>query len=360
MLRPYQSRSVGFLLPRRRGFIIAPAGSGKTIMAAAAAAKKLPPFGRLHWLANTREQCEQARAALSRMEWAAGVQHDVQCVAGKPDVTGADLVVVDECHHLPAKTWWATVMFFDGIVWGFSATPWSGDRERDTELTLFFGKENFHTVPREEVLAGGNLTRGKVIVHDVDEPGCFDANIESLAAAETLRRVKRYPAVSADEHNRRCLWQFTAEAVRTNFARNHVIVMTAKSNDAATLILVGTVEHGELLAEKIPGAVVVHSKLSKKKRTQAIDDFRTGALRVMVATSLADEGLDVPRAAVLILASGGRSAGKLEQRAGRVMRPHASKQIGIVHDFTDRGAKLAHSQFKARLRTYKALGYSLS
>jgi superfamily II DNA or RNA helicase len=329
-------------------------------MAAASAAKKAEAFGRVCWLANTREQCEQARAAIARMEWAVGVEVEVSCVAARPDVSTADIVIIDECHHLPAKSWFATVMFFKGIVWGFSATPWTGDEDRDAELRLFFGKENFLVIPRDEILAGGNLTHGRVFTHDIDQAGCMDENIEALAAEETLRRVKKYPAIPADEHHRRCLWQFTSEAVRTNFTRNHMITKIANGTTAPTLILVGTIEHGEQLAEKIPGALVVHSKLTKKKRTQAIDDFRTGALRVMVATSLADEGLDVPRAEVLILASGGRSAGKLEQRAGRVMRPSAGKQVGIVHDFTDRGAKLAHSQFKARAKTYKALGYSLT
>jgi superfamily II DNA or RNA helicase len=79
----------------------------------------------------------------------------------------------------------------------------------------------------------------------------------------------------------------------------------------------------------------------------------------MIATSLADEGLDVPRAAVLILAAGGRSASKIEQRTGRVMRPHESKEIGTIHDFADEGASFAHAQFKARMKIYKKLGYTI-
>ena len=37
-LRDYQQRAVNFLQNKQRGFIVSPAGSGKTIMAAAAAA----------------------------------------------------------------------------------------------------------------------------------------------------------------------------------------------------------------------------------------------------------------------------------------------------------------------------------
>lgn len=359
-LRPYQVRAVDFVLPRERAFVVSPAGSGKTIMAAAAASRKVGAFARVAWLANTREQCEQARAACLRVRWPDPVSIDIRCVAGRPDVSGADLVIIDEAHHTPARTWWNAVAQAPATVWGFSATPWSGDWERDAILKAFFGEDNFVTIPRDEVQAGGSITAGRVIIHDLDEPGAFDAAIAEKTAAEVVVRMKRHPYIPRDEQERRVRWQFTAEAVRANPVRNSRIVEIANETTAATLVLVSTVEHGEQLAATITGATLVHAKLGKKKRTAAIDAFRDGSLRCMIATSLADEGLDVPRASVLVLAAGGRSAGKLEQRAGRVMRPHEGKKFGLVHDFADRGAGLAHNQFKARALTYKRLGYTIT
>ncbi len=77
----------------------------------------------------------------------------------------------------------------------------------------------------------------------------------------------------------------------------------------------------------------------------------------MIATSSADEGMDVPRASRLILATVGRSASKLEQRTGRVLRPFDGKDRSIIYDYADRGAAMAYWQHLARLRTYKKLGY---
>lgn len=359
-LRPYQVRSVDFLMPLRRGFIVAPAGSGKTVIAAAAASQRVEKFDRVVWLANTREQCEQARAACLRMTWPDPVAIDVHCVAARPDVSGADLVIIDEAHHTPARTWWNTVAEAQAVVWGFSATPWSGDWERDAILKEFFGQDNFHVVPRDEVQAGGSITKGVVIIHDLDQEGEFDATIDELTAEEVKIRARRHPYIPREEHERRARWQFTAEAIRANTVRNSRIVELATHQEGAILVLVSTVEHGRQLEQAIPGSLLVHAKLGKKKRAAAIEAFRDGSLRCMIATSLADEGLDVPRASVLVLASGGRSAGKLEQRAGRVMRPHAGKEFGTVHDFADRGAGLAHNQFKARARTYKKLGYTIT
>ena len=352
-LRPYQEKAVAFLQDKARAFVVAPAGSGKTIIAAAAAAQRFP-FGRIIWLANTREQVQQAEAAAA----AFGIEISAHCVAAQVDCTDADLVIVDEAHHMPATTWTATVARAKGVVWGFSATPWAGDLERDQALKTFF--QNFHVVPRDEVMAGGSITEGRVVIHDIDRAGEFDSWIDEQTAIETERRCRRFPFMDPAEHERRARWQATAEAVRLNERRNGRISALLDSEPGSVLVLVSTVEHGEELAKGVwTPSTVVHSKLGKKKRADAIAAFRDGSLRVMIATSLADEGLDVPRASVLILAAGGRSAAKLEQRAGRVMRPHEGKEFGVVHDFADRGAGLAHSQYWARFRTYKKLGYSV-
>lgn len=353
-LRPYQQEAVAFLQDKTRGFIVSPAGSGKTIMAAAAAAKRFPFGAKIVWLANTREQVDQALTAAALFD----LTISAHCVAAQPDCSTADLVIVDEAHHAPAATWAATIGKASGIVWGFSATPWAKDPERDQQLRQFF--QNFHTVPRDEVQAGGSITEGRVIVHDLDVTGMFNDWIDEQTAEETIRRCRRFPFVSVDEHERRARWQFTAQAIRENAARNDRIVELATRSEGSVLVLVSTVEHGEQLQARIPQSVLVHAKLGKTKRKAAIDSFRDGTLRCMIATSLADEGLDVPRASVLVLASGGRSPGKIEQRAGRVMRPHEGKTFGTVHDFNDRGAGLAHSQWFSRWKTYKNLGYSVT
>lgn len=361
-LRNYQLKAVEFLHQRKRAFIVAPAGAGKTCIAAEAAADVARTFDKVVWLANTREQCDQARAAIGRSSWPELVEIEVRCAAGQPDVSDADILIVDECHHLPAATWFATASKAARIVWGFSATPWHRDPERNEVLRSFFGSENFFTVERNDVRAGGHLAEGRVIFHDVDHPGEFDSSINSLAAAELAIKARRFRNVPAEELKRRIVWQLTADAIRSNAARNETIVAAANYAilpGESVLILVSSIEHGEQLAAQISGSVLVHAKLGKKKRAAAIEGFRDGTIRCMIATSLADEGLDVPRASVLILASGGRSAGKIEQRAGRVLRPHAGKEFGLVHDFSDRGSVMGAAQARAREKTYRSLGYAV-
>jgi superfamily II DNA or RNA helicase len=366
VLRPYQSRAVEFLTgspaPRRRGFIQAPAGAGKTIVAACAVARIAKPGDKVYWLANTREQVDQGIAAISRVEGPPDVEFTVCCVAAAPDTSGADIVVVDEAHHGPAASWLSCIkpaLDKGAIVWGFSATPWHEDDERNKIVKATF--VDFFSVERSEVEASGHLAKGKVYIHDLDTAGQFDREIEAAAARETIRRCRAFPGVPRFEHERRAKWQITQEFVQQNPGRNSAAVsMALRESEAghSVLMLVYSIEHGTELAGRVPGAEICHSKLPKKKRAALIAGFRDGSLRVLLATSLADEGLDVPRASRLILVAGGRSAGKLEQRAGRVLRPFEGKEGGVIHDFLDTGASFAHAQARARYRVYEKLGYS--
>ncbi len=356
-LRPYQVEALDFLVDRSRAFVIAPAGSGKTVIGAAACAKVLRSGDRVAWLANTREQCAQAEAALQR----AGVEDPmVACVAAQPDLTGYTIVVIDEAHHSPAATWKAMIDSSAKArhLWGLSATPWTDDKDRNTSVQQTFLE--FIEIDRADVMAGGHLVPGHVHVLDIDWPRAYDDEIEPRVEREVLRRTRLFRAIPAHEHRRRVIWQYTSDHLRNNPERNAAIIRTAEQEMAkgeTVIILVGSIEHGEHLADEIVGAACIHSKLGAKKRKELTDALRDGSLKCAVATSLLDEGADFPRASVLILAAGGRSATKTIQRAGRVMRPHAGKTCGVVYDFADRGLTFANAQWNARLRTYEDLGY---
>ncbi len=360
-LRDYQQEAVSFLVPRRRGFVVAPAGAGKTVIAAQAASRVCRPGWVVHWLANTIEQVQQAEAAIGRTEGAEGVTFKVSCVAALPSLADANLVIVDEAHHTPAATWMSTLQSIPptAVLWGLSATPFGDDPIRNASVELAFAE--FFKIDRARIEASGHLIKGAVTVYDLDRYGEFDDEIDAATAVETARRCRCFPSIPRFEHERRAAWQITQEKVQANAARNAAVIQLATAMSAAgesVLVLVHSIEHGQRLAELIPNAACVYSKLPKKKRAELIEGLRSGSLTVLVATSLADEGLDVPRASRLILVAGGRSAGKLEQRAGRVLRPFEGKNGGLIFDFLDRGARFAHAQARARIAVYEKLGYN--
>lgn len=361
VLRPYQAAAVDWLQSRKRGMVIAPAGAGKTVVAAAAAARKLVANQRALWIANTREQVDQAIKAMSSTEGPEGVEWQVECAAARPDASVFDLVILDEAHHSPAETWSALIESCTGILWGFTATPWHDtDEERNQSIKDTF--KEFFTIERDEVMAGGHLVPGTVRPIDLDKPMEYEEEIAPLVSKELRRRCAIWPWQDAQEHKRRAIWQITSKHLQENIKRNAAVVNTARSEmaqGAVVIVLVGSIEHGEQLVEQIDGSAMLHSKLPKKLRTQRVNDLRAGTLRCVVATSLMDEGADFPVASVLILAAAGRSSTKTIQRVGRVMRPHPGKTEGIVYDFVDRGLIFAHAQHKARLRVYRELNYRL-
>ena len=65
-LRDYQTTAVEFLLARDRGFVVAPAGAGKTAIAAEAIARRAKPGWKIGILVNTREHLESLFEAKER------------------------------------------------------------------------------------------------------------------------------------------------------------------------------------------------------------------------------------------------------------------------------------------------------
>jgi superfamily II DNA or RNA helicase len=70
-------------------------------------------------------------------------------------------------------------------------------------------------------------------------------------------------------------------------------------------------------------------------RNKALESLRDKSNPVLIATSLADEGLDLPSLDVLILAGAGKSETRALQRIGRVIRPHPGKKRATIVDFWD-------------------------
>jgi superfamily II DNA or RNA helicase len=361
ILRDYQEEAVLWLLQKSRGLIHAPAGSGKTRIAASALARRVWPGCRVHWIANTIEQRQQAADALSSTGCAVECSISLHCAASNPDVRDANILVVDELHHLPAESWQyiAGQIGPNTIFWGLTATPDHEDPERNAILNTAF-PERF-VIDRERLLASGHLVPASIFVHDVDVEGQYDEAIEERASVLLKERMRKFPYLDRFEQRRRCTWQATQEFLYENQNRNNCITSLASQAALAgksTLLLVTSITHGEALAARIAGAVLIHSKVGRGKRKSLIEGFRDGTIRTAVCSQIADEGLDVPRADCLVLAAGGRSSGKLEQRVGRVLRPFEGKSQGIVHDMLDAGCQFAHSQCKARMRTYQRLGYA--
>ena len=366
-LRPYQTRGVDWLARRKRGIVCAPAGSGKTLIAAGALEKVATAVPRdrkvlVGWTCFTIEQRDQALAALERFPRIAELcEVKVECYASGIDWSDRDVLIVDEAHHSPSDQLSKQILACPGARWGFTATPWGDDPDRNKFLSEMFGGECL-TISREEV--AHNVAPVRIIMHDETDPG-LQPLIDDEIEHTFNKRIRWWTLQKKEEWELRaiCTWQACITiGIVNNKERNAAAIRLAKDHAAdSTIILVNQIEHGKSLAKQIPGAKPCYSKMGSKSRRDTLEAFKAGDLKCLVATSLLEEGADLPRAAVLIVVSGGRSARKAEQTSGRIARIFPGKTHGICHDFSDaRVHPCMANHAKRRMQTYRKLGYEIS
>jgi CxxC-x17-CxxC domain-containing protein len=83
-----------------------------------------------------------------------------------------------------------------------------------------------------------------------------------------------------------------------------------------------------------------------------MDELRNRELNVVFATKVADEGLDIGHLDRLFIATPYRSAHKVKQQVGRIMRPAEGKSDAIVYDFVDEKIPVLQNQVEIRKDIY--------
>lgn len=355
-LEPYQERAVEWLRYHRRGLVQIPAGGGKTIVAAAALERIVSHGMKIGWLAPTVETRNQALKAIAQFPALAKIDVKVQCATRGVDMSDRHLLIVDECKHALAPTWFNIISRCQNR-WGFDATPKMDEPDRDKGILILFGG-NLLKIEREEV--GRRLVQGVVRMIDASDPvkERIDAEIKRL-----IDHRKRFSRIPEDQLFIMAAWRACASVgIAQNKARTQAAVDLALKHHGKdqVLILVNQIAHGEEIAAAIgTTAQLVHSKIGRKQRASIMQAVRDGFCRCLIATSLADEGLDLPSLNVLIMVSGGRSKVKAEQRTGRVLRSFGDKDSGIIYDFLDTQHPTMANQSRKRVALYRSLGYQV-
>jgi len=341
-LRPYQERAARELLEQPSGVLVAPTGSGKSVMGCALAARLgLRTLFLTHtaelvrqWRTNALKWLGMRAGVIGGGKWSEGEQITVGSIQtlAKPgragDLEPYGLVVVDECHHAPALTWAAVLDQIPACRrYGLSATPWRKDR-LDFVLDMAFGSHRA-IVSKDEVEAAGSIVPAEVIP------------------------VWTYCDPPADD------WHALLGALAADQERNALIADIAQRAAVATPVLVLTdrIEHAEQLAELFgPGAVLLHGQLNRGDREAAMEAIHGGA-KITVATSgILGEGVDVSGwgALVMGLPMGSKSP-RVLQAVGRVVRPAPGKVRAQVFDLVDEHNH-ANGAWRGRRALYRRNG----
>ncbi len=349
-LRPYQAEAVRAMARGVQGTVVMPPGAGKTATGTAAIAKIGQPA---LIVVHTHDLVEQWRRSIDRfLGVEAGVISDGErCIAPttvatvqtlvrmrRPELdelsTHFGCVIVDEAHHAPASTFRVVLSTLAARYrFGLTATP---EREDGLSplLDLTMGGRLFE-IGYPELVAGGYLQAPEVrpvySSFDFDYGGPEDLH----ACMDALVRDPQRNALVSD-----------------------LAAHEAKGGHTV-LVLSGRVAHCRLLARMIQergvSAEVLVGAVKKTERKEILERFRGGELPVVVASTLADEGLDVPRMDRVILAFPSRAKGRTAQRLGRLMRPHPGKDGAVLFDVVDPAVAPLLRQFRERNRLYRHL-----
>ena len=125
--------------------------------------------------------------------------------------------------------------------------------------------------------------------------------------------------------------------------------------DKQILISVEHKDHAEFILEGLlkdfDKVEFVHG--SDKSRASKIDSFKAGEVRILIATMILKEGVNIPNIDTLFLMHGGKSIITLKQLIGRVIRKQEEGEEFVdVIDFYDHG-KWTAKQSRDRIRIYK-------
>ena len=140
-LRQYQTEAVHQIEGHRRPLLVAPTGSGKTVIAAEVINRA--PNSHVLFFAHRRELVTQARSKLkevgiqagtilagepvnmmARVQVASVQTLTARCIRGEQDLPPAQMVIVDEAHHCPANTYRELLgRYPEAQIVGMTATP---------------------------------------------------------------------------------------------------------------------------------------------------------------------------------------------------------------------------------------------
>jgi superfamily II DNA or RNA helicase len=348
VLRPYQSKALQAMKPFGSGVLVAPCGSGKTILGLALIAlRRQPALILVHTKDLLKQTCEAVRKWLNVEP---GIIAEGKCAPERITVTTVQtlhthseilnevkerfgLVLLDEAHHVPAAMFTAVMQAFPAAYrYGLTATP----KRRDG---LFPFLEAVIGPVRHEI-TNVDLRRAGVLV------------------------IPRIEYVKTDFSCPFSEWVNIIDALTTNAERNTLIlgiIEKALADGRQVLALTERVEHARHLAammeSRCPGIVsLAVGAMGKRAREEAIERMRRGAARVLFATKLADEGLDIPGLDALVLLTPCRDGARTTQRAGRILRAVPGKAQPVIYDLVDSRVGLLQSQARTRFfESYRML-----
>lgn len=407
--RDYQRDVISLLIEKVQGYIVLPCGGGKTTIGALALLRTGQSGIILvhttdlldQWVGTLRRALGGDRSRIRLIGGGNGTDLSplrpgeiavamVQVISGHPDATkllrSAGVLLADEVHHLAADSWyWILERCPARWRWGLTATPDRADGYGFL-LGVLLGKK-LYELQAKQLIEWGFLNRPTIVpvksswkpkaedywwivrcpscdqttkttwepwnsgalrcalFHTVEGPKGGKKRVKcdveippkSKATKDTLNWSTAVSHLSEDDDRQELLVNLSVAAMD---AHRRVLVLVGRKNILAPLVA-SLREHGHV-------ADAVASGMAG--RDDKIAALRKGRINALVATQLADEGLDVPELDCIVSGNPGKDKGRATQRAGRACRPEGLPPV--IFDIVDDSAEFTR-QWRTRVQAYE-------
>ena len=342
-LRDYQDQAVSALWSdlheRGRALLILATGLGKTVVGGEIIARYLRenPGRDVLVVAHAKDLVNQLERSLWR-HLPKAVKTQVLTGDDKPgDLSGLTcatapsalsavlrgwrpgLVMIDETHHVGEDGTFDTLLAELEESWqfGVTATPWRGDRY---DITSRFGPASYK-LGIEEGMKRGYLAAVdyRLLVDNIDWDVVRGASEHHYSLKELNSRLFLTQRDEAVVDALLEAWQATAAPRGIVFCQS-----------------IAHCEHMQRLLARVPGwgqAAALHAGLPKAERRQRLLDFRSGAIPLLTAVDILNEGVDVPDVNILVFARVTHSRRIFVQQLGRGLRLRPGKDSVLALDF---------------------------
>lgn len=270
-------------------------------------------------------------------------------------------VVCDEAHRAGAESYWKVFHYLNNARVKVGLT---GTLDRTKKISMahirgLFGKD-LVKVTNKQMIERGVSARPHIRLVPIDKPTDLEPRIQATMMAKGYSQLPTADLMS---------YQIAYDlGVVHNEYRNRIVAELAykassKLEKQAVLIMVTSIEHGELIGEQLDKLGAEYQFLQGKDnsdtREKAIDDIVSGRLKIVIATKIFEAGIDIPNLKVLILCDALKSYISVIQKIGRVLRVMPDKRDVFIFDIVDRTQNSLFKHAQDRVRYYKDEGFEV-
>ena len=345
-LRPYQQESMGAISKKDMGVIVAPPGSGKTVMALKIVAEKQQPaliiVHRKQLASQWMERIEaflgilqkdighigQGKTKIGNQITIATIQSLAKAdLQNLTDIFG--LIIVDECHHIPAETFRNTIGKFNShYLYGLTATPFR--KYNDGRLIFIHLGEVIAEIQTNELSTSNHP---EIIIRNTQLDVPFNAKTDRF---ETLSKI----LVHDSERNKLILRDVVIELNKGK----KVVILTERKEHIDTL--------QQYLKQSFE-TITLSGDDSENSRNTKWKLLKAGSYQALITTGqFFGEGSDLQNTQCLFLVYPFSFEGKLIQYMGRVQRSEISPTI---YDYRDIRIDYLNRMFLKRNVYYRKL-----